>query len=542
MFRKKKKEIDLKTLSELEYKPEMINIADLEISRYNTRYNRIDLDLVEQLKQSITARGYDENFPLSVGTFNLSDKMEVLGGAHRFEACKALSIKCVPANVYRGITAEEGIAISFNNNQNQQTFKPETFLDLAYVVYRLIKDDGKTLERIGASFDNMSKSTAGRYFDIYDKLSNEVLSIVEGTFFSPQLLQNGEGNKMTHGEMISPRGEMINWQFSWFRDITPLSHKYQHQIVDKIIGNKDKATTKQIQDWSDNFKCRQALQNYLEANVPDEYLAKQITILDEGTYDGYVEFDKETKQYVISDTIISIIEQLKQQSVNRLENADCLDIIPTLQDKSIDCLLTDPPYGIEYKSNRRQDKTDEINVPIRGDDDAVSLLFDCLELLSPKMKDDSHCYIFCDWGKYPDIKIVVEKHFAIKNLLIWNKDNHGAGDLKGSYAPKYECIIFGVKGKKNLVGEKRLADVLNFPKVSSNERKHPAEKPVVLLSTLLSQSCGQGEIIIDPFAGVGSSLIAAKSQDIGYIGCEIEKKFYDIALLKLRELSHAKNI
>ncbi len=244
----------------------------------------------------------------------------VLGGAHRLIACKELGLKEVPANIYRGITPDEAIAISYNNNQNQQTFKPETFLDLAYRIYDWNENEGKTHEAIG-SILGMSRPVVTRHHAIIDQLAPDVLDIVENTFV-PQNQYNGTIGQEGDGTNNVPHGT-IHWQFSWFRFITPLPHRYQHHIVNRILVNENKTTTKMVEGWSKLFKRRSILEQYIRENVPAEHLDSYIISLDSGTYDQQMDDDGKP-----NNSLIAIIEQLKQESQNRLENIDCLELIP----------------------------------------------------------------------------------------------------------------------------------------------------------------------------------------------------------------------
>jgi site-specific DNA-methyltransferase (adenine-specific) len=524
----------MRAVTQIKYNPRMMPADDLVISKYNTRYNRTDAGLVEALKKSIAERGYDENFPLLVAYIGDSEQAEVIGGAHRLTACREVGIKDIPANVYEGITADEAVAISFSNNQNQQTFKPETFLDMAHQIHRIHKEEGKSLEVIGGMF-GISRQYAGFYDAIVSELHGDVLEIVEESNATKNLSFVAD-SEVAPVAKNATNVALVDWQFSWFRHITPRSPKYQRLIVQKILDNKNR-TGKQIEEWSGLFKGRQYLEAYFTEHVPEEFLESYLKNLDDSTYDSRVTYDKKAKEFTISESLLKTIEELKEQSKSRFENTDCLTFIPTLPDKSIDVLMTDPPYGVEYVSNRRKDVTNDLHKPIANDTevDAMELLTNCLAKVDSKMKDDSHCYIFCDWEMYPQVKEIVDDYFAIKNLLIWQKNNHGAGDLKGSYAPIYECIIYGVKGKKDLRGG-RIPDVIPADKVASAKMEHPTEKPVELLELLLSKSSDKGEVVFDPFAGVGTTLLAARKLGIGYIGTEIQSKFHETGQLKLKEV------
>ena len=150
---------------------------------------------------------------------------------------------------------------------------------------------------------------------------------------------------------------------------------------------------------------------------------------------------------------------------NVIFNADCIDGMSHMPAKSVDLIVTDPPYLINYKSNRRvvKEKFDRI----QNDKNAERIIQDALSEYY-HLDDDSAIYMFCSWHHIEFFKTEFEKYFNLKNILIWNKNNHGSGDLRGSYAPKYEMVLFGHKGRA-LFQEKRVADVIDCAKVSSSK-------------------------------------------------------------------------
>jgi len=244
----------------------------------------------------------------------------VLGGAHRLMACKALGLKEVPANIYRDITPDEAIAISYNNNQNQQTFKPETFLDLAYRIYDWNENEGKSHEAIGGIL-GMSRTSVTYHYNIVSDLAADVLKTVEDTFvtLNQEKVTNDDDDVVTtNGHRVT-----ISWKLKWFRSITPLPHRYQRHIVNRVLVNENKTTTKMVEGWSKLFKRRSVLEQYIMENVPDEHFDSYINALDGGTYDQQMDDDGNP-----NNSLIAIIEQLKQESQNRLENTDCLELIP----------------------------------------------------------------------------------------------------------------------------------------------------------------------------------------------------------------------
>ena len=128
---------------------------------------------------------------------------------------------------------------------------------------------------------------------------------------------------------------------------------------------------------------------------------------------------------------------------NKIINADCLDILKQLPDKCIDLVLTDPPYGMSYQSARRTERYKLID-----NDNNLDWLPIFLQELKRISKDDAIWYIFCSWHNVDIFKQEIEKVKNIKNILIWNKNNFGSGDLLCDFAPKYEMIIFCNDKKK----------------------------------------------------------------------------------------------
>ncbi len=212
------------------------------------------------------------------------------------------------------------------------------------------------------------------------------------------------------------------------------------------------------------------------------------------------------------------LNEFIEEDYNKLIIGDCLKEIPKLDDEIIDCVVIDPPYGMNYQSNHRKEKYDKIS---NDDEKAFKLLDESLKLLEEKMKKNSHIYTFTSWKVIDKVKPIIEKHFTLKNCLVWNKNNWSAGDLEGNYAEKYELIIFATKGKRKLYCDKRPLNVLDFAR--TNNEEHPTQKPVELLKELIRNSTKENELIVDCFAGSCSTLKAAKELKRRWLGIEILK-------------------
>jgi site-specific DNA-methyltransferase (adenine-specific) len=144
--------------------------------------------------------------------------------------------------------------------------------------------------------------------------------------------------------------------------------------------------------------------------------------------------------------------------------------------------VSDPPYLINFKSNSRRDRNHYKH--IEGDVDGYQLIRDYFIEAKRILKNNTAIYKFCSWYHVVFSIAEFEKDFKLKNIIFWNKNNGGMGDLHGSYSPKPEFILFGHKGR-SLNRGKCPFDVIDCPKVYSNTQVHPTEKPVEMLVKLI---------------------------------------------------------
>lgn len=217
----------------------------------------------------------------------------------------------------------------------------------------------------------------------------------------------------------------------------------------------------------------------------------------------------------------------------KLYQGDCLEIIGGLPDKSIDMILSDPPYGMGYKSNYRTQSHKAI-----ANDKSLDWLDPFFALAYDKAKDNTAHYIFCSWHNVDLFKQAAERNnFKVCDLIVWEKNNTGMGDLKGTFAPKCEFILHIKKGKRHIEGT-RDPNIIRYPR--TDNKLHPTQKPVGLCEYLISKFSKQGETILDPFMGSGTSGIAALNMGRDFIGIELDSDYYAIAERRINEAKTAK--
>ena len=213
----------------------------------------------------------------------------------------------------------------------------------------------------------------------------------------------------------------------------------------------------------------------------------------------------------------------------KIYQGDCLEIVQQIESKSVDLIVTDPPYLIDFCSNYRNVKYNKIkNDKMKNNKDLISNYFkECNRILN----DDTAIYCFCSWHNIDFFKQEFEKYFKLKNIIIWQKNNTSMGDLKGSYAPKYEMVLFGHKGRRLLNGF-RYPDILEAKRTGN--KLHPTEKPVDLLEVFIKQSSNEGDIVFDGFMGSASTGVACLNTNRRFIGIELDEDYFNTSEERLK--------
>jgi len=239
---------------------------------------------------------------------------------------------------------------------------------------------------------------------------------------------------------------------------------------------------------------------------------------------AYKEIKKEEKKENFKTKKLEFEKPIINNNTNqKIILGDSRVILKDLKEKSFDLLLSDPPYGMDFKSgwnNKNKIKNDKI-------EDTVKLFNDVLKLSVPLLKDDAHFYLFGNINYINEIKPIIEKYLNIKNVLIWDRQIIGMGDLK-TYGNSYDVIYFGYNKKWKDLNGTRDRDVLNYKRIEPSKNIHPTEKPQDILQYLIKKSSKENDNILEPFAGGGSTLLACKQTNRFATGIEIEKNYYEL--------------
>lgn len=210
---------------------------------------------------------------------------------------------------------------------------------------------------------------------------------------------------------------------------------------------------------------------------------------------------------------------------NQVWNGTAEDLVGDLPD-GINCVLTDPPYGVDFESNFATNATavKKYNQKIANDADpeeALASFMHTMHLLIPKLADEAEVYIFTAWQVFSEWEAALRTlpDLELKNVLIWEKGWPGMGDLETNWGCGYEMIFYMKKGRRPVPERRR--GVITINRLANGKNIHPTEKPVQLLEILLKMSTDEGDLVVDPYAGSGSAIWAA--QRLGRLGIGIEK-------------------
>lgn len=230
---------------------------------------------------------------------------------------------------------------------------------------------------------------------------------------------------------------------------------------------------------------------------------------------------------------------------NKIYLGNAYEMIKDIPDKSIDLIITDPPYQIEGISNNGKlhglFAKDGHKATYEKDIHEIShgIDFSILDEFIRVMKK-INIYIWCNKEQiYDYLTYFVKERKCNWEMIIWAKDNPPPFTCGHYLKDKEYCLFFWEKGVKvSPTWETgKTAYITKTNVLDKHEYGHPTIKPLDLILNLIKNSTGGGAIILDPFVGSGTTCVAAKRLGRQYIGFEINEKYYKIACDRLNGLN-----
>ena len=208
-----------------------------------------------------------------------------------------------------------------------------------------------------------------------------------------------------------------------------------------------------------------------------------------------------------------------------LYNDDCMKVLPTLNDKSVDLVVTDIPYG---KVNRKSGSLRKLD---KGKADIVT--FDLSAFLNELTRvTKGSIYIFCGTEQVSEIRESLIQNKMSTRLCIWEKTNPSPMNGDRIWLSGVECCVFG-RFPNATFNEHCKNTVFRYP--CGRNKLHPTQKPLKLIEKLVLASSNEGDIVLDPCMCSGTTGDACKKNNRKFIGIEMDKDFYGIATRRIEE-------
>lgn len=238
--------------------------------------------------------------------------------------------------------------------------------------------------------------------------------------------------------------------------------------------------------------------------------------------------------------------------VNKIYNEDCLLGLAKIPDKSIDLVVTDPPYlhtkgrginretGKAYADGHSKFANSDLystkgfmmgEMSTFGEEQIDKVLTEYVRVCKiPNM------YIFCNETQVPYYTIWAEKHNLMFSILVWEKPLSIINRNRFSQNIEFIIRIYDYGTALNRLCN--VNDVYNrvqkVNQVTHSEKAHPTQKPLSIVEGFILLSSNEGDVVLDSFCGSGTTAVACVKNNRNYICFEKEEKFYDIALQRVQ--------
>lgn len=255
---------------------------------------------------------------------------------------------------------------------------------------------------------------------------------------------------------------------------------------------------------------------------------------------------------------------------NIVYSGDCVEILNQEIDKgSIDLIFADPPYnlsgnGLKWEGNKTggdwymvNEEWDKMTAP-----EYMKFTRKWIGGCHRALKENGSIYISCAYHNLSEVMIVLKQlEFKINNVIVWQKTNAMPNMTRRVFTHSTEFVVWAVKGKKWIFNyemlkeinpekqkdgsPKQMRDVWSMPLVQGKERirgtdgraLHPTQKPEEMLKRIILASSNEGDIVLDPFLGSGTTAVVAKKLGRDWIGIEKSKKYVDMAKKRIDSIA-----
>jgi site-specific DNA-methyltransferase (adenine-specific) len=248
--------------------------------------------------------------------------------------------------------------------------------------------------------------------------------------------------------------------------------------------------------------------------------------------------------------------------INRVYNQDALEGMKDLPDESIDLVVADPPYNLGKDYGNDSDKQES--------QEFLRWTEEWLNLAISKLKPTGSLYIFATWRYSPEIFVFLKSKMIMLNEIIWDRKVPSMGGSTRRYSSVHDTIGFFAKSKDYyfdldsvripydeetkkarsrsiFVGKKWLEvgynpkdlwSISRLHRIHAEREDHPTQKPLEVIERMIKASCPENRIVLDPFAGTGTTAVACLLNNRHYITYEINENYYEMILSRIERHSN----
>lgn len=461
--------------------------------------------LVEQLTANIATHGYNVAYPVVLD----SDGATLVEGNHRRLAAIACDIDSIPF-VTRP-THCSPIRFGLQCNADGQLTAADDVFDLAELCWNLAQS-GWEIKRIGEETGIGSPANVGQHKAIKEKLHPRAWNVARFTTFAisvdtdDQIVVNRPFTNVKWAEshfrpllaaLPCPNGDraMMRAQLAVIREAQARS-----QQGDKRFGQTEKKVTAK---WIEATAKRHAwhlklARHAMDALVGRVKLRSRIDLIRSIRQDVYgaAEDDATWEKFTRA------IARMNEEALGiTLIHGDALQVIPTLDDGSINLLITDPPYNV----------TDHEWDRIGTDDEYLDFIWTWLAAIRPKLAADYHLFLFCDPKYQADIEMALRAlEWPIQSRIIWSNRSLPSGRMVANrfaetWQMLFHCGNHALNWSPEWSDERFDVQVFAAPNANMSDGGwHPTPKPVALLERLVRLGSKPADLVVDTFAGGGS--------------------------------------
>ena len=252
--------------------------------------------------------------------------------------------------------------------------------------------------------------------------------------------------------------------------------------------------------------------------------------------------------------------------INRIYQGNCIEVLKEeIAEESVNLIFADPPYnlsgnGLKWEGNKTggdwymvNEKWDKMTA-----DEYLNFTEEWIIQCKRVLKENGSIYISCTYHNIAEIITTLKRaQFKINNIITWYKTNSMPNMTKRVFTHAAEFVVWAVKGrnwifnydeikkinpeKQKNGSEKQMRDVWTMPlvqgkeRIRDNDRKalHSTQKPEEMLKRIITASSNEGDIVLDPFLGSGTTAVVAKKLKRNWIGIEKEVKYEEASKKRL---------